>query len=139
MINEMVAFAICSFTAIWFFTQYPSSVAGCNPSSKDYVGPSILGDWSYGIHQFHQSRLTDEICHLHRDTRNVAREQSLAADLNQSAIGLEQWLVPNQTSPSMGAQRNEQLLHLRERILQQINDLVVMKPPPDLLVILRDF
>lgn len=76
--------------------------------------PNVLVAW---LRQILTSVLTDEIRHLHRDKRDVAREQSLAADLNQSAIGMEQWLVADQTSPSMAAQRNEQLLHLANLLL----------------------
>lgn len=76
--------------------------------------PNVLVAW---LRQILASVLTDEIRHLHRDKRDVAREQSLAADLNQSAIGMEQWLVADQTSPSMAAQRNEQLLHLANSLL----------------------
>ena len=76
--------------------------------------PNVLVAW---LRQILTSVLTDEIRRLHRDKRDVAREQSLAADLNQSAIGMEQWLVADQTSPSMAAQRNEQLLHLANSLL----------------------
>lgn len=76
--------------------------------------PNVLATW---LRQILASVLTDEIRHLHRDKRDVAREQSLAAGLNQSAIGMEQWLVADQTSPSMAAQRNEQLLHLANSLL----------------------
>ena len=76
--------------------------------------PNVLATW---LRQILASVLTDEIRYLHRDKRDVAREQSLAADLNQSAIGMEQWLVADQTSPSMAAQRNEQLLHLANSLL----------------------
>ena len=61
--------------------------------------------------------LTDELRRLHRDKRDIDRERSLAADVDQSALGMEQWLVADQTSPSMAAQRNEQLLHLANSLL----------------------
>lgn len=76
--------------------------------------PNVLVAW---LRQILASVLTDEIRHLHRDKRDIDRERSLAADVNQSATGMEQWLVADQTSPSMAAQRNEQLLHLANSLL----------------------
>ena len=76
--------------------------------------PNVLVAW---LRQILTGVLTDELRRLHRDKRDIDREQSLAADVNQSAVGMEQWLVADQTSPSMAAQRNEQLLHLANSLL----------------------
>jgi RNA polymerase sigma-70 factor (ECF subfamily) len=76
--------------------------------------PNILVAW---LRQILAGVLTDEIRHLHRGKRDVAREQGVVNALNQSAVGMEQWLVADQTSPSMAAQRNEQLLHLANSLL----------------------
>ncbi|HQX54245.1 MAG TPA: sigma-70 family RNA polymerase sigma factor [Planctomycetaceae bacterium] len=76
--------------------------------------PNVLVAW---LRQILTGVLTDEIRRLHRDNRDIDREQSLAADVNQSALEMELWLVADQTSPSMAAQRNEQLLHLANSLL----------------------
>lgn len=76
--------------------------------------PVVLVAW---LRQILAGVLTDEIRHLHRGKRDIAREQGLVNDLNRSAIGMEQWLVADQTSPSVAAQRNEQLLHLANSLL----------------------
>jgi DNA-directed RNA polymerase specialized sigma24 family protein len=70
--------------------------------------------------------------HYHRDRRDVHLERSLEADLDRSSSGLAGWLAADQTSPSLAAQRNEELLrlanaladlkHCRGQTLQQIAD-----------------
>ena len=81
--------------------------------------PSVLVAW---LRQILTSVLNDEIRRCHRGKRDVAREIALAADVDQSAAGMEQWLIADQTSPSMAAQRNEQLLQLADALLQLPED-----------------
>ena len=50
--------------------------------------------------------------HYHRDRRDVNLERSLQADLDRSSSSLAGWLAADQTSPSLAAQRNEELLRL---------------------------
>ncbi len=89
--------------------------------------PDLLIAW---LRQILASVLTDEIRHLHRGKRDIARELGIADALNQSAVGMEQWLVADQTSPSMAAQRNEQLLHLANSLLglpEDQREVVILK------------
>ena len=74
--------------------------------------------------------LTDVLKHFAADKRELAKEQSAALDLNQSALGVEAFLAADQTSPSMAVARNEEMQKLA-RGLQNLPDdarnIVVMK------------
>jgi RNA polymerase sigma-70 factor (ECF subfamily) len=56
--------------------------------------------------------LTDALRGLGRAKRDVARERSLEAALDESAERLEAWVAAEQSSPSERADRNEQLTRL---------------------------
>ncbi|MGE3807660.1 MAG: sigma-70 family RNA polymerase sigma factor [Gemmataceae bacterium] len=56
--------------------------------------------------------LADEIRKLKTEKRDVAREQSLEAALDQSSQRLQSWLATEQSSPSQPLQREEQALRL---------------------------
>lgn len=56
--------------------------------------------------------LADEVRKLQTDKRNVAREQSLEAALDQSSARLQAWLTSEQSSPSQPAERDEQAMRL---------------------------
>src|SRR5437868_107089 len=49
--------------------------------------------------------LADAVRDLERAKRDVHRERSLQADLDQSASGMEAWLAADQSSPSERADR----------------------------------
>jgi len=66
-----------------------------------------LAGW---LRQIMANDLANVVRDFARDKRDVARECSLEAALERSSRGIEGWLAAEQTSPSAGAQRNEELL-----------------------------
>jgi RNA polymerase sigma-70 factor (ECF subfamily) len=56
--------------------------------------------------------LADAMRRARAQKRDVAREEALAVELNDSSARLQNWLAAPGSSPSERAQREEQLLHL---------------------------
>jgi RNA polymerase sigma-70 factor (ECF subfamily) len=71
------------------------------------------------LRQILKSVLVDEYRRLHRDRRDIRREQQLLeTGVEQSAMGLQACLAADQTSPSQAAVRNERLLLLADALVQ---------------------
>lgn len=64
------------------------------------------------LRQILANNLADALRALHRDRRDIDREQSLEAALDQSDSRLADWLIAIQTSPSGKVVRSEQLRRL---------------------------
>jgi RNA polymerase sigma-70 factor (ECF subfamily) len=62
--------------------------------------------------------LADAHRRLLADKRDVRREQALAAGVESSALGLENWLAASGLSPSQQADRNELLLRLASALAE---------------------
>ncbi len=71
--------------------------------------PAELAAW---LRQILACNLTDARRALGRARRDVNRERSLEAALDDSSARLEQWLPANQSSPSQQAQRQERAVRL---------------------------
>ena len=70
------------------------------------------------LRQILARQLANAVRDLGRQKRDLARERSLEAVLDQSAARLEQFLAAVDSSPSQKAQRNELLVQLTEALAQ---------------------
>jgi RNA polymerase sigma-70 factor (ECF subfamily) len=62
--------------------------------------------------------LANVVRDLHRDKRDLAREQPLQAALDESASRLEGWLAAEQSSPSQQVERQERAVRLAEALAE---------------------
>lgn len=81
--------------------------------------PSVVAAW---LRKILARTLADAVRDLERARRDVGRERSLEAAVDQSASGLEGWLAADQSSPSERAERNEQLLRLADALCDLPDD-----------------
>ncbi len=64
------------------------------------------------------NNIRDALRKLRRHKRDVNRERSLEAAVEESSQRLGQWLAADATSPSMRAVRNEDLLRMADALLE---------------------
>ena len=74
------------------------------------------GEMAAWLRQALARNLANAVRDLRRAKRDVARERSLEAALDESSARLEGWLAAEQSSPSQRAERNEQLVRLADTL-----------------------
>jgi RNA polymerase sigma-70 factor, ECF subfamily len=79
------------------------------------------GELAAWLRQILANHLTDAMRAFGPGRRDLAREQSLQAGLEESSARLEAWLAADQSSPSQHAVRQEQLLRM-SRALAELPD-----------------
>jgi RNA polymerase sigma-70 factor (ECF subfamily) len=77
--------------------------------------PAEKGAW---LRKILAHNLANAVRDLGRAKRDVRRERSLEAAIEESSARLEAWLAAEQSSPSGQVERNEQLLRLAEALDQ---------------------
>lgn len=70
------------------------------------------------LRQILANNLRDEVRKMRAGIRDVAREQSLEADLEASSSRVSAWLAADQSSPSQKAMRHEDMLSLANALTQ---------------------
>jgi RNA polymerase sigma-70 factor (ECF subfamily) len=75
-----------------------------------------LGEQAAWLRQILARNLLNAQRDLGRDKRDVNRERSLQAALDESASRLEGWLLAQQSSPSRKAEQNERAVRLAEAL-----------------------
>jgi len=75
--------------------------------------PEEMAGW---LRQILSRNLAHAIRDFSRGKRDVARERSLEASLEESSVRLEGWLAAGQSSPSQRAERNERMLQVADAV-----------------------
>jgi len=92
-------------------------------------GSDQLAAW---LRQILAHNLADEIRRVKAEKRDVRRERSLNAALQQSSDRVESWLTAQQSSPSLAARRQEQAVRLSAALAK-------LPPAQQEAVVLRHF
>lgn len=77
--------------------------------------PTELAAW---LRKILLHNVTDYLRKIKRGRRDVARERSIQAGIEDSATRFEEWLAAEQSTPSQRAAKNEQLCRLSEALAQ---------------------
>lgn len=77
--------------------------------------PAEMAGW---LRRMLACNLTDVLRAFSRGKRDVGRERSLHAALDESAVRIESWLQAEQSSPSQKAERTEDVLRLVEALAE---------------------
>jgi RNA polymerase sigma-70 factor (ECF subfamily) len=84
--------------------------------SPQFRGHTV-GEQAAWLRQILARNLANAVRDLGRGKRDVARERSLQASLDQSASRLEGWLAAEQSSPSQQAERHERAVRLADALV----------------------
>src|SRR6516164_3011883 len=74
------------------------------------------GQWAAWLRRALAHNLADEVRKLSTGKRDVRREHSLEAALNESASRIEGWLAAQQSSPSQRVQRHERAAEMMQAL-----------------------
>ena len=88
----------------------------------DKVRGAGQSDWLAWLRRILAHKLVDAVRPFRGKTRDVTREVSIEAGLEQSSARLANWLAAQQTSPSRAAVRNEDLARLAKALDGLPND-----------------
>lgn len=88
-----------------------------------HQGGAALQTWGAGqkaawLRRTLANNLADELRKLHTDKRDLRRERSLEAAIDDSSSRVEAWLAAEQSSPSQLVERQEQAVRLAEALTQ---------------------
>lgn len=86
-------------------------------AAASFRGESVAEQAGW-LRQILARNLANAVRDLTRGKRDVMREQSLQADLDESASQLEGWLVGDHSSPSQQAERHERALLLAQALAE---------------------
>jgi RNA polymerase sigma-70 factor (ECF subfamily) len=70
------------------------------------------------LRQILSHNLADALRHQHRAKRDVSRQRSLEADIDESFCQAQSWLEARQSSPSQHAMKEEDLLRLADALVE---------------------
>ena len=84
---------------------------------ESFRGESVTAQAAW-LRQILARNLANAVRDLTRDKRDVKRERSLHASLDESASHLEEWLAADQSSPSQQAERHERALLLAQALAE---------------------